>query len=396
MKFLDSGLAAVPGYSYSAIECNIKYSGRLDYALIVADSPCNASGMFTTNKITAAPVILCQERIDTPIKAILINATNANACTGTEGKQNAELLTRDIADKLKTSQESILMASTGIIGYQLPAEKMLKSHSSLIEKLAPANASLVPRAIMTTDTKPKELAVSFSTSRGDFSIGGTVKGSGMIAPNMATLLGFLVTNAPIAKHELDIIFKRAVNNTLNAITIDGDTSTNDTAIVLSPISDNYLVNKQDLDNFAEALLALLMKLAEMLVADGEGATKMVKIIIKNAASKDDAQLIVKSVAESLLVKTAFFGNDPNWGRIACAAGYSGAHVQEETLSISIAGIPLLVNGSPVDFDSKALFEIMKNAEYSVVVDIGQGTSEAIMLTSDISYDYVKINAEYST
>ena len=396
MKHLDGGLENVKGFTYSSIKCGIRYADRLDYSLILSDTICNAAGMFTTNRMTAAPVKLCRERINGKIRGILINATNANACTGAEGYTNSRMLTADVAKRLNLPEDSILMASTGIIGRQLPLDKMLASHVELISGLAGKNGPILAQAIMTTDTVPKEAAVSFTCGDREYCIAGTAKGSGMIAPRMATLLAFIVTDAPVEHKNLEKIFRTAVNKTLNSITIDGDTSTNDTAVILSPDTGEYISEPGQLAAFSEALEAVLMKLAEMLVLDGEGATKSVKIHVINAATDDDALLISRAVGQSLLVKTAFFGNDPNWGRIACAAGYSGAALEEEKLSILIDNIPLLVNGVPADTDYSNLEQILKNRNYTVTVDMGLGDGDAIMLTTDISYDYVKINAQYST
>jgi len=213
---------------------------------------------------------------------------------------------------------------------------------------------------------------------------------------MATLLCFVITDAPVRKPDLDEIFRRCAGPTLNAITIDGDMSTNDTALILSPESEDPLADRDDLDRFEEALSHILCRLSEMLIADGEGATKSVRINVTNAGSGADASRIARAIAESLLVKTAFFGNDPNWGRIAAAAGYSGADVEESRLCISLDHVPLLVNGTPTDFDRAALVNIMRGNAFTITVDIGLGTSSASMLTTDISIDYVKINAEYST
>jgi len=290
--------------------------------------------VFTTNSITAAPVKICRERINNTIHAILINSTNANACTGDEGHENTIKLTGDIANLIKIPDKSILAASTGIIGRQLPVEKMMSSHNDLISNLNISTGHSVAEAIMTTDTIPKEAAASFEHNGTIFNVAGVAKGSGMISPNMATLLSFLLTDAPIAKTDLDIIFKRIVKKTFNAITIDGDMSTNDTAIILSPVSETYL-SGESLKGFELSLEHVMNKLAELIIFDGEGATKSVKINVINASTDSDAELIVNAVSKSLLVKTAFFGNDPNWGRIACAAGYSGAELYEDKLSIYI-------------------------------------------------------------
>ncbi len=396
MKMITGGLENVPGFTFSAIECGIRYENRLDYALIFSKTPCNAAGMFTVNKVFAAPVKLCRERIENPVHGILINATNANACTGDEGYANAKKLTGDAASLLGAPPESFLMASTGIIGRQLPAGKMIESHNMLVRNLSQTNGSRIPRAIMTTDTVPKFLCVSFTTSRGDFFMAGTAKGAGMIAPDMATLLCFIVTDAPIPRTVLKEQFTGAVRKTLNSITIDGDMSTNDTALILSPRSDDPLTDAGDIASFREALDYLLEDLAVKLVSDGEGTTKVVTVRVINASGDDDARKIAKSVAESVLVKTALFGNDPNWGRIAAAAGYSGAEVAESSLSISFDDCVLLRNGVPVPFDRDAIMPIIEKRAFTVTVDIGLGKSESVMRTTDLSYDYVKINAEYST
>jgi len=395
MDKISGGLENVRGFTFSAIKCGIRYSDRIDYSLIVSDSLCNAAGVFTTNKITAAPVKLCRERINNKIKAILINSTNANACTGHEGLQNAKGLTEDIAKRIGVSPESVLMASTGIIGRQLPYEKMLSSHDELIANLDRNNGQAMARAIMTTDTIPKEVAASFTVNGEKFYIAGIAKGAGMIAPNMATLLSFILTDAPIEKNYLDYTFRKFIKKTFNSITIDGDMSTNDSAIILSPDLPSPFKEDQ-LADFEEALLFVLDSLAQLIVYDAEGATKSVKIRTIGAATDDDADKIARAVSQSLLVKTAIFGNDPNWGRIVCAAGYSGADINESTLSVYVEDIPLFVKGTPTEQDLKELESVLKRRNYTITIDVGLGNGESIMWTSDLSFDYVKINAEYST
>lgn len=396
MKETTGGLETVKGYRFSSIKCGIRYTNKIDYSIIVSETMSNASGVFTTNKISAAPVKICRERINNSIKAILINSTNANACTGDEGYQNTIKLTDDIAEKLGVKPENILMASTGIIGRQLPADKMLSAHEDLVDSLKPENGATIAEAIMTTDTFPKQAAASFTISGKEFNIAGVAKGSGMIAPNMATLLSFIVTDAPVDRSFLDTTFKKLIKTTFNAITIDGDMSTNDTAIILSPVSEKYYSSETELSDFLKALEFVMNRLAELLIEDGEGATKGVKIYVKGAATDDDAVLISRAVSESLLVKTAIFGNDPNWGRIACAAGYSGAAIEEKKLSIYLEDKPLFLNGKPTDIDYSSIEEILTRRNYTITIDIGLGTGESYMFTTDISYDYVKINAQYST
>ncbi|MCP4132074.1 MAG: bifunctional glutamate N-acetyltransferase/amino-acid acetyltransferase ArgJ [bacterium] len=396
MKVLQGGLENVPGYTFSAIQCGIRYKDRLDYSIIISDRPCVAAGTFTTNKIFAAPIKLCRERIDNPIQAILVNSTNANACTGDEGYTTACALTADIASRLSAAESSILMSSTGIIGRQLPLEKMKEAHEELLASKSAEMGKLFPEAIMTTDTFPKSVSISFTTSKGEYVMAGTAKGSGMIAPDMATLLAYVITDAPMGKTDLDTIFKRIITKSLNSITIDGDMSTNDTAIILSPQSESPLTEDADIQKFEEALERILIRLSKMLVSDGEGATKFVNVTVTGALSNEDAQQTAKTIAESALVKTAFFGMDPNWGRIAMAAGNSGVEMREESLCISFEGITLLEKGTPVDFDNDKLVELLSQKEFTVLVDLGLGKGSATMMTSDLSYDYIKINAEYST
>ncbi|MGQ9847405.1 MAG: bifunctional glutamate N-acetyltransferase/amino-acid acetyltransferase ArgJ [Bacteroidales bacterium] len=392
---LQGGLENVTIFKYAAIECGIRYSNRLDFSLIYSKQPCWAAGAFTTNKICAAPVILCRERIKNQIHAILINATNANAATGVQGFENAKLLTRELAKLLLIDENSVLMASTGIIGVHLPVDKMKDSLPVLVKNLSSNAGKLLPQAIMTTDTFPKQYAISFKTSTGRYFMAGIAKGAGMIAPNMATLLCFVVTDFPTEQHILQKLFYESVNLSLNAITIDGDMSTNDTAIILAPAQPSSHT-ENDIKIFSDALHVMMKKMAYLIVSDAEGGTKCVTIKVVHAASDTDAKKAAKSIAESLLVKTAMFGNDPNWGRIACAAGYSGAQLQENTLSIYFDSIPLFKNGTPVTYEKEVLVKILQKREYTITVDLGIGNSEFEYLTSDLSFDYVKINAEYST
>jgi glutamate N-acetyltransferase/amino-acid N-acetyltransferase len=395
IKELSGGLENVNMFKYAAIECGIRYENRLDFSLIYSDKPCWAAGVFTTNKFCAAPVILCRERIKNTIHAVVINATNANAATGKQGYDNAKLLAAELAKILSVDEKTVLMASTGIIGVQLPVEKMKKNLPILVKNLNSESGKLLPTAIMTTDTFPKQYALSFETSTGIYTIAGIAKGAGMIAPDMATLLCFVVTDFPLQQRLLQKLFTSSIAVSLNAITIDGDMSTNDTAILLSPAIHTKHTHA-DIDIFNNALTIMMKRLAYLIVSDAEGATKCVTIKVVGASNDIDAKIAAKSIAESLLVKTAIFGNDPNWGRIACAAGYSGAELREDKLSIYFEDISLFKNGSPVNFDKDRLIDILKRKEYTIIIDFGIGKSSFEYLTSDLSYEYVKINAEYST
>ncbi|MBN2436107.1 MAG: bifunctional glutamate N-acetyltransferase/amino-acid acetyltransferase ArgJ [Spirochaetes bacterium] len=382
-------------FSFSAVKSGIKYSDKYDFALIYSNTPCNCAATFTTNKVCAAPVIVSKERMANPIQAIVVNSSNANACTGEMGLENAKNITSTIGSALNIDPESILAASTGVIGVQLPAQKMIDSIPDLTSNLSGNNQNLFAQAIMTTDTVPKYVKKTFIAGTKTYTIEGFAKGSGMIAPNMATLLSFIVTDAPVEKNLLRDIFFDAISKTYNCITIDGDMSTNDSAFILSPLSDNYL-DEKGTNIFKDTLYQLLEELALILVKDGEGATRCVKINVKNAVNNDEARICACAVAESLLVKTAIFGKDPNWGRIACAAGYSGAQLDQNTLSIYFNDIPLLLSGTPVGYDKDRLIEIMNSESYEINIDIGSGDGSWSYWTSDISYDYVKINSEYTT
>ncbi|MBP7901673.1 MAG: bifunctional glutamate N-acetyltransferase/amino-acid acetyltransferase ArgJ [Spirochaetes bacterium] len=395
MKKLEGGLELVQGYKYSAVESGIRFANRLDLCLISSDKDSNAAVVTTTNKVFAAPVKLCRERKNNKIRGILINSTNANACTGDQGYETAVKLTAETAKAIGADDKSILNCSTGIIGVQLPYEKISAKIPSLVSALSAEKGKEVSKAIMTTDTVPKFCCYNFETSKGSFKIASTAKGAGMIAPNMATLLCFSVTDAPVSKTDLDRIFSATIDKTVNALTIDGDMSTNDTAIILSPVSDDNLKN-EDLAEFEKALYAVLFDISKQLVTDGEGATKCVEILVNGAKTASDAKKCAKEIAESLLVKTAFFGSDPNWGRVACAAGYSGAEFDPQKMSISFDDMMIFRNGAPLNFDKKNLESVIKKKEFRVTVELNAGEHSFMYLTSDISIDYVKINAEYST
>lgn len=395
MQRIDGGLERVPGYRFSSVPCGIRYENRTDYTLLVSGHPCHAAGMFTRNRAAAAPVQLCHERIHGEIRAILVNSTNANACTGEKGYENALRLTSDLAEKLDIAPESVLMSSTGVIGQQLPVEKMLQCHTALIDSLSSDRGLDFTRAIMTTDTVPKYSAATFSARGSTWHIAGTAKGSGMIAPDMATMLAYCITDAPVPPESLEKLFRRHVGRTLNALSIDGDTSTNDSAIILAPVAQEPL-REEDLADFEEALAAILEDLSEALVRDAEGATTLIKIQVTGAASDSDAEEACRAVANSLLVKTAFFGRDPNWGRIAMALGNASVPLDISKTDISIAGHGLLESGNPLPFNEDIVRKAMDADTVTVDIALNLGSGTFSMLTCDISYEYVKINAEYTT
>ncbi len=395
IDMLQGGLEEVPGYRYGAVACGIRYPDRLDYACILPDGPCVAAGVFTRNRMAAPPVDICRERVTEEIRGILVNSTNANACTGEQGLAAARMLTRDLAERLEVSEESILMASTGIIGHQLPVEKMLDFHEELVKAPLQQRGGEFARAIMTTDTRPKFRACRFPVSDREYTLAGTLKGAGMIAPNMATMLAFLVTDAPLTREDLDRVFRGSVEKTLNRITIDGDTSTNDTALILSPVSGTPL-SGEGIGIFQEALDSILRDLAHQLMVDGEGVEHIVTIQVNGAEDETQALRAARTIGQSLLVKTAIHGKDPNWGRIAMALGNAGVVIVEDLLSISFGDLKVFQEGEPRQVSPSALEEVMSRREYAITVDLGVGKGAGHVITSDLSCEYVRINAEYST
>ncbi|MBN1501440.1 MAG: bifunctional glutamate N-acetyltransferase/amino-acid acetyltransferase ArgJ [Spirochaetes bacterium] len=383
-------------FEFNSVSAEIKYKNRDDFALIFSKKPCNAAAVFTKNLVKASPLKVSSANIKNKIRAVLVNSGNANAATGTQGMENALKLNQVLSEKLNIPSGSILQCSTGVIGIQLPVEKMINSLPALVEGKNPDKADFFSKAIMTTDTFNKISTYEFSHDNINYRVTGIAKGAGMIAPDMATLLAFILTDFPVSPDKMDTIFRAAADSTLNAITVDGDTSTNDTAILLSPENDSYFIDDNDLSLFREALTAVMSDLAYMLIKDAEGATKCVKISCINAKSENDARLCSRAIAQSMLVKTAIFGEDPNWGRIACAAGYSGADFNPDNISISFNNIVLLDKGSPLGHNIIEAEKVIKNSEYTITIDLNEGNFNWTFLTSDLSYDYVKINAEYTT
>lgn len=390
-------LNKVAGFSVKAVKAGIKESGALDLGLIVADEMATAAAVFTQSKVVAAPVTLSRKAMKNSkglIKAMLVNAGNANACTGAEGMKNASSSAKALAKDLGCKQSEILLCSTGIIGVQLPMEKILNGIKKVCSSKGDAGKEFA-QAIMTTDLVEKKASVKLGRGM----IAGVCKGSGMIAPNMATMLGFILTDIPVTRTVLQKALKDAVDVSFNSVTVDSDTSTNDTVILLSSgKAGGRVINKTSgnaYNDFLAALKEVAVSLAEQIARDGEGATKLVRVNVRNAKSIKDAKLAAKTVAESPLVKTAMFGCDPNWGRIIAALGRSGAAINENKTSISLAG-KVIFAGSPQDFNASTLSKKLGKKEVDIDIDLGIGKGEATMLTCDYSYDYIKINAEYHT
>lgn len=391
----------IDGFRFSAAAAGIKnpQAQRLDLALILADQPATAAGVFTTNLVKAAPVQICVKRISAgKCRAILMNSGNANACTGEAGMKVTLDLTRELSETLDIDPEQVFPMSTGVIGNPLPADRIRSQFPALKAGLAGDRAPDVARAIMTTDTKPKTVMLTGTHSRGTFRMLGIAKGSGMIAPDMATMLAVVLTDVKVDRLFLHDCLLSACRNSFNCITIDGDTSTNDTVIMMAgghaeaqQLSDLA----EDREVFASVLQQVCASLARQMVFDGEGATKLVEIIVSGAPDKRAANKVARTIAESPLVKTAFNGGDPNWGRIVAAAGRAGVAFDPEVVDLFIGDVPVLKNGTLASETwEPAAAAVMKAREFSVRLDLKAGNTSATFLTTDFSKEYVAINADY--
>jgi len=398
MKIVKGGICAVEGV-LAAGSCENGYG----VAVIVCKNSA-ASGVFTSNKVVAAPVIITKEAVkDGRLSAIVANSGNANCFTGNKGLENGRFMASKVADKLRLKTKDIAVSSTGVIGRELPMNIINNLIDNTVDTLensiqASTNAA---KAIMTTDTFPKEFAIETKLKNGKkIRIGGICKGSGMIAPNMGTMLAFITTDINATSQELENALKKAVNSTFNMVVIDGDESTNDTVVIMANGKSNTSID----ENFQEALEYVCSKLAKMLAKDGEGATKYMEVEVKGASTNKDAQNAAKAVVSSSLVKTALFGADPNWGRIVAAVGYSGIEMDEKIISISLKskqnsvkiielGVVNAFEGTQQLLDAE---NIMREKDIKIIIDIGLGNCTATAYGCDLSYDYIKINAEYTT
>ncbi len=396
---IDGGVTAAKGFTANGLAAGIKASGNLDLGLIYSEVPAVAAGAFTTNKIRAACVTENEKLLPSnTVQAILCNSGNANACTGKRGILDVAKSREIVGNALSVAEESVLVASTGIIGEFLPIDKIENHLPSLASSLSVDGSHAFSTAIMTTDTVEKEYAIEVEFSGGVATIGGCSKGAGMIAPNMATMLGFVTTDVAISAEKLNTIHKNIVDMTFNNVTVDGDTSTNDMVLTLANgSSEVFIESEEDIATFEAALFEVYNVLCAKIAEDGEGATKRIEVNVVGGKDFLDCKKAAKAIANSSLVKTAMFGCDPNWGRILCATGYSGAEFDPETVEVTLAGTPVYANGGPAPFSEEELSK--KIAEKVVLIDVnlGHGTPTcAVAHTCDFSYDYVKINAEYHT
>ena len=397
--FEDLGLDAVTGFKTAAVKAGIKASGNLDVAMIVSDSDCLGSGVFTQNKICAAPVRVCRKVLGTSKRAVIVNAGCANCCTGEQGEESALRMQKETADILGIKPNEVFIASTGVIGEQLPMDKLINGITLAQASLNPKNGKLFAEAILTTDLVAKEFALRVELDDGEsITIGGACKGSGMIAPNMATMLGFIATDAKITQEALDKALIDATQKTFNRVTVDSDTSTNDSVFVLaSGAAENIIIeiDTPEYHAFYEGFLCLCKELAKKIARDGEGATRLVEVNVIGAMSDADAHLITNTVANSPLVKTAIAGGDPNWGRILGATGRAGAEVDERKLTVSIGSHVVFNKGTPAK-DAHAAAPFLKKDPVVITINLGLGGGADTMWTCDFTKKYIEINADYHT
>ena len=389
----------VPGFKGSAVAAGLKKDGAMDLALIVSEREAVAAGVFTTNRVTAAPVILSQEHIKGgKAKAIIVNSGNANACTGKNGLRDAQTTVDLVADALGVKPEEVLVASTGVIGAPLDMDLISRAIPDLVKGLVPEGLSQVADAIMTTDSFPKISQFEGKADGRPFQIMGVAKGAGMIMPQMATMLCFVVTDIGIGAEVLQKAVSSSAERTFNRVSVDGDTSTNDTVLVMANgMAGNGTLSPDGVEGFQKGLTFVMRDLATMLVRDGEGASKLIYVKIKGATTDDDALTAARTIANSSLVKTAFYGQDPNWGRIMAALGRSEIHMNEEKVSIWVDDVKIVEGGLGTGADhEKEAAERMTQREFSLTVDLHQGSHEDMMITCDLTHKYITINADYRT
>lgn len=389
----------VTGFTVAGTHCGLKPNGKDDIALLVSDRPCQAAGVFTTNRVKAAPVLYDQAilaRPDAAIRAVIVNTGSANACTGAQGLENTRATAAQVAQIAGCASDDVLALSTGVIGLHLPMDAIRRGVAALGGMLRADGWAGAAAAIMTTDTRPKLASVQ----QGGYTITGIAKGAGMIAPNMATMLAVIATDAAAPRDLLQRALTAAAGNSFNRIVVDGDMSTNDTVLVLANGASGAAV--ADEAAFTAALADVCAQLAQAIVRDGEGATKFVTVHVTGAADEAEAVAVARSIATSALVKTAFYGADPNWGRILCAAGYAGVDLDPDRLALWLldaSGAPaiqLVEEGRPLDYDEPVAIALMQTPEWGARLDLGAGAASTWIWTCDLSHDYVTINGHYRT
>ncbi|MEN8191312.1 MAG: bifunctional glutamate N-acetyltransferase/amino-acid acetyltransferase ArgJ [Bacteroidota bacterium] len=396
--YIENGtITSVQGIKAAGIHAGLKRK-RKDLALIVSEKPCSAAGTFTINKVKAAPLLVSQEIIKKgkEVKAILVNSGNANACTGDRGYNDALESQKYCAEKLGVEQDEVIISSTGVIGEYMPMHILKTGIESIIGQLSEDGGEKAARAILTTDLVEKSFAVKVKLSSGEITIGGMAKGSGMIMPNMATMLSFIATDAEIEQSLLQKILVNSVNNSFNKITVDGETSTNDMVILIANGTTGIKIKEdsEDVKQFEEALQAISIDMAKAIVVDGEGATKLITVDVKGGKTEEDVNLIAQTIANSPLVKTAIYGSDANWGRILSAAGRSGVEFDPAKVEIKFNDMAILSSNYQHEFDEEEATAILSEDKITITVDLHDGNASTTWWTCDFSEKYVEINASY--
>lgn len=394
------GVTFAKGFTAAGVKAGIKKSGNLDVAVIYTKTQAVVAGTFTQNKVTAAPVYVSKEVVATgTAHAIVANAGCANACTGQQGLDDAHKMAQIAADELGVNANDVIVGSTGVIGVNLPMDKLEAGIKDAVANLSANGSGNAGRAIITTDTHSKSVTCEFELSGKTVRMGAIAKGSGMIRPNMATMLCYITTDIAIDQALLQKAVSGCVEKSFNMISVDGDMSTNDMVIVLANgEANNAKITEENADYqiFFDKLMMLCTELAKQIAADGEGASKFLTINVKGAKSFADAKTVGMAIANSPLVKTAFFGEDPNWGRVICAVGYSGADMVPEKTVVKFGGITIFANGTGATYDEKALAHVMKEKDIVIDIELNMGQEDATVWSCDLSYEYVKINGEYHT
>lgn len=407
VNFIDGGVCAAKGFKANGIQCGLAHAGasvtqkKNDLALIVADKECTAAAVYTTNKVKGAPILVTKKHLENGIaKAVIVNSVNANTCNP-DGVEKANKMCELAANQLGISADDVIVASTGVIGQVLPIEPIANGMQELADGLSYDGNKRALEAIMTTDTQPKEIALEFTVGGKVCTIGGMLKGSGMIHPNMATTLTFITTDTDISAELLQRALSDVVKVTLNRASVDGDTSTNDmVCIMASGTAGNKPITHEDEDfeAFENALYNIMMNLARMMAKDGEGATKLIECAVSGAETEKIAETVAKSVITSSLFKAAMFGEDANWGRILCAVGYADADFDINKVDVKIASkngcIHVCENGAGVEFSEDTAKKILSEDEIQIIISLGDGAGSAVAWGCDLTYDYVKINGDY--
>ena len=395
----QGGVTLPRGFQASGVHCGIKKS-RPDLALIISEKQAQAAGMFTSNLVKAAPVLVTMEHLKSGVaRAIVINSGNANACTGEKGLKDADAMASYVSSYLGIDVKEGLVASTGVIGKPLPMDNISKGITAAISNLSPGGSRDAAEAILTTDQTVKETALKGCISKVDVSIGGICKGSGMIHPDMATMLAFITTDVSITSAMLKKALVPSVKRSFNMISVDGDTSTNDMVLVMANgLAGNEIIDREgpDFNEFCLGLQEVMESLAKMIVRDGEGATKFIEIKVKHGKNVEEAGRIARTVGSSNLVKTAIFGADPNWGRILAAAGRAGVDFRPDLIDVYIGDICIVRSGEGVCFNEADVKNVLTKKDIKIVIDLNSGIGTACAWTCDLTYDYIKINADYTT